>query len=435
MAKTQPSYANLPYWLADKSLALPMCEKINETYSNQYDVAIVGAGFTGLSAAITLARAGRKVVMFEAGELGQGASCRNGGMLGPSFSKLGVDGLEKQYGIDQVYATIRESLHAFHWLVDFIKDEKIDCDLDMCGRFRGASHPSHYAGLVEQAEAISRLVDFPAIEVPPSQQHEETGSNAYYGGIVYPTDASLNPAKLFKGLLNIAIKEGVSIHQQSPVKKIEKDAGHFTVFGADQAYRAKDVIIATNGYTQGQFGKFKRRIIPIRSAMIATEALPESVIRSVSPKLRCHGGTERVVAYYRPSPDGRRILFGGRASGWGDQPKLYSKYLQDFMLRLFPHLADVRIDYAWSGLVAYTFDHVPHIGTMDGMHYAMGYCGSGVGRSNYFGRKVAQKVLNLTDGKTSFDDFPFNSRPLYTGTPWFLPAIMKWHSFADRQGW
>ena len=169
--------------------------------------------------------------------------------------------------------------------------------------------------------------------------------------------------------------------------------------------------------------------------MIATEELPESVVQSVSPKLRAHGGTERLVAYYRPSPDGKRILFGGRAFGRGDQPQLYSKYLQDFMIRTFPQLSETKIDYAWSGLIAYTFDHVPHIGKLDDMNYAMGYCGSGVGRANYFGRKVAQQVLQLAEGKTSFDAFPFKGRPLYNGTPWFLPAIMKWHDFADRQGW
>jgi len=435
MANKQPSYKILPYWLADKTLDLSLNESMKDSKEKQYDVAIVGAGFTGLSAAITLLRAGRKVIIFEAGELGQGASCRNGGMLGPSFSKLGVDGLEKQYGIEQVYATIRESLHAFNWLVDFIKAENIECDLDVCGRFRGASHPSHYAGLIEQADAISRLVDFPAIEVTPQQQQDEVGSNAYYGGIVFPTDATLNPAKLYQGLLTLAIKEGACILDHCKVNKIEKQSSLFSVFTEQQTYLADDVIIATNGYTQGQFAKFKRRIVPIRSAMIATQELPLELVRSVSPKLRCHGGTERVVAYYRPSPDGKRILFGGRASGWGDQPRLYTKYLRAFMLRLFPQLSKIEIEYAWSGLVAYTFDHVPHIGEMDGMHYAMGYCGSGVGRSNYFGQKIAQKVLNLSDGKTSFDDFPFNSRPLYTGTPWFLPAIMKWHSYADKKGW
>jgi glycine/D-amino acid oxidase-like deaminating enzyme len=435
LAKNISTYTNMPFWLADTSLASKIHTNARFEIPQKVDAVIVGGGFTGISAAITLARAGLKVVLLEAGHLGEGASCRNGGLLGPSFSKLGVDGLERQYGRDNVHETIRESLVAFNWLVDFIKEEGIDCDLSLCGRFRGASHPSHYAGLIEQAEELAKVVDFPAIAVSRQDQFEEVGSNAYHGGVIYPTDGTLQPAKLHRGLCQIAQQAGVLMLEHTKVRDVSKQGASYKVQYDGGVIDADQVIIATNGYTGGEFDKFKRRIIPIRSAMIATEELPESVIRSVSPKLRAHGGTERLVAYYRPSPDGKRILFGGRAFGRGDQPQLYSKYLQDFMIRTFPQLEEAKIDYAWSGYVAYTFDHVPHIGKMDDMHYAMGYCGSGVGRANYFGRKIAQQVLNQVEGKTSFDGFPFKTRPLYTGTPWFLPMIMKWHDFADRRGW
>lgn len=435
LAKHSSTYTNAPYWLADKTLASAAKPFDRAQLPASVDVAIVGGGFTGLSAAITLVRAGLSVAVFEAGELGSGASTRTGGMLGPSFSKLGVNGLERQYGRDQVHASIRESLVAFDWLVNFIREEQIDCDLKICGRFRGASHPDHYAGLVEQAEEISKIVDFPAVEVSRERQREEAGTDAYYGGIVYPTDGVVQPAKLFRGLCEIATREGAMLVEKCPVTAVERVNGRFDVGFAGGKVSAGHVIVATNGYTGGPFGKFKRRLIPIRSAMIATEELPEDLVRDVTPNLRCHGGTERLVAYYRPSPDGRRIMFGGRAFGRGDQPRLYVPYLQDFMTRLFPQIASAKIDYAWSGMIAYTFDHVPHIGELDGMHYALGYCGSGVGRSNYFGRKIAQKVLGLAEGKTIFDEFPFNSRPFYTGKPWFLPAIMKWHEFADRRGW
>lgn len=435
LAKHSSTYTNAPYWLADPGLTPAISPFKRFDLPSSVDVAIVGGGYTGLSAAITLIRAGMKVAVFEAGELGSGASTRTGGMLGPSFSKLGVNGMERQYGRDQVHATIKESLVAFDWLVNFIREENIACDLSICGRFRGASHPDHYAGLVEQAEELAKIVDFPAIEVRRENQHDEVGSDAYYGGLIYPTDGAVHPAKLFRGLCQIANREGAMLFEHCPVQNVEKQNGKFDVSFAGGKVTADHVIIATNGYTNGPFGKFRRRLIPIRSAMIATEQLPAEIIHSVSPKLRCHGGTERLVAYYRPSPDGTRILFGGRAFGQGDQPKQYVPYLKGFMTRLFPQLAPAKIDYAWSGMIAYTFDHVPHIGILDGMHYAMGYCGSGVGRSNYFGRKIAQKVLGLAEGNTTFDNYPFKSRPFYTGTPWFLPAIMKWHEFADRRGW
>ncbi|OSQ38536.1 FAD-dependent oxidoreductase [Thalassospira mesophila] len=435
LAKHSSTYTHAPYWLEDTSIAAAPATFRRHALPAFADVVIVGGGYTGLSAAITLVRAGLKVAVLEAGQLGNGASTRTGGMLGPSFSKLGASGLERQYGRDQVHASIKESLAAFDWLVTFIRDENIDCDLQICGRFRGASHPKHYAGLVEQATALAKIVDFPAIEVSPGQQHGEVGSNRYYGGIVYPTDGAVHPAKLFRGLCQIAQNEGAMLVEQTPVRNVEKQNGQFTVHFDNGQITAGHVIIATNGYTNGAFSQFKRRLIPIRSAMIATEELPDQVIRSVSPKLRCHGSTERLSVYYRPSPDGKRILFGGRAFGRGDRPDLYSQYLRNFMVRLFPQLAAVKIDYAWSGMIAYTFDHVPHIGELDGLHYAMGYCGSGVGRSNYFGRKIAQKVLGLAEGRTTFEDYPFKGRPLYSGNPWFLPAIMKWHELADRMGW
>ncbi|WP_349597522.1 FAD-binding oxidoreductase [Thalassospira sp. NFXS8] len=434
LAKHSSNYTHAPYWLEDTSIKAAPATFQHQDLPASVDVVIVGGGFTGLSAAITLIRAGLKVALFEAGHLGSGASTRTGGMLGPSFSKLGVNGLERHYGRDQVHASIKESLVAFDWLVKFIRDEQIDCDLQICGRFRGASHPSHYAGLVEQANELAKIVDFPAIEVSRNEQMQEVGSNRYYGGLVYPTDGAVQPAKLFRGLCQIAQKDGAMLVEQTPVRHVEKQNGKFTVRFDNGEIKAGHVIIATNGYTGGAFSQFKRRLIPIRSAIIATEELPEAVIRSVSPKLRCHGSTERLSAYYRPSPDGKRILFGGRAFGRGDRPDLYSHYLRNFMVRLFPQLQTAKIDYAWSGLVAYTFDHVPHIGELDGLHYAMGYCGSGVGRSNYFGRKIAQKVMGLAEGRTTFEDYPFKGRPFYYGNPWFLPAIMKWHELADRMG-
>lgn len=435
MDDTLLNLSKTPYWLTDPRLKLSSFVTDPREIPSTCDVAIVGGGFTGLSAAITLARAGRQVTVFEASPLGTGASCRNGGLLGPSFNKLGLDGITSQYGKDRTHAVIKESVVAFNWLVDFIATEKIDCELNVCGRFRGASHPKHIKGLIEQVEELSEIIDFPAVVLTKEQQLNEANSSRYYGGIVYPHDATLHPALLYQGLLEIATKAGVKIFEKNAVENIVNQGDNFELALDHQSVLASEVIIATNGYTGTQFGKFRRRVLPIRSAMIATEELPEEVIRSILPKLRCYMGTERVVSYYRASPDGKRILFGGRASGRGDQPEKYAAFLRQLMVTYFPQLSEVKIDYAWSGMVAYTFDHIPHIGQIDGLYYAMGYCGSGVGRSNYFGQKIAHKLLGDENGKTAFDDFPFKTRPFYTGTPWFLPVILRWHSFADSMGW
>jgi glycine/D-amino acid oxidase-like deaminating enzyme len=152
------------------------------------------------------------------------------------------------------------------------------------------------------------------------------------------------------------------------------------------------------------------------------------------PTRRCYGDTRRVMAYYRPSPDGTRILFGGRATS-ADHAAKNARMLRQSMLDVFPQLEKTRITHSWSGLVAYAFDHVPHLGEHDDLFYAMGYCGSGVARATFFGTKLGHKMLGQEDeGRTAFDDLPFETRPLYTGTPWFMPAIIRWHRFIDQIG-
>ena len=153
------------------------------------------------------------------------------------------------------------------------------------------------------------------------------------------------------------------------------------------------------------------------------------------PRKRLYGDSRRLVAYYRPSPDGTRILFGGRASSLRDNPRANARQLKQSMTQIYPELSPVGISHVWSGLVAYTFDHVPHLGQIDGAFYAMGYCGSGVARSSYFGRKLGFKILGSSEAETSFDDLNFETHPLYFGNPWFMPLVLGWHRFADRLGW
>ena len=126
------------------------------------------------------------------------------------------------------------------------------------------------------------------------------------------------------------------------------------------------------------------------------------------------------------------MVFGGRKFDQADRPNRYAPDLKRLMTRIFPQLNDSAITHTWSGTVAYTFDHTPHLGTHDGLHYAMGYCGSGVGRSTYFGHKAALKILGSKDGKTELDGLEFPTRRLYTGKPWFMPTIVRWHSMMDR---
>jgi glycine/D-amino acid oxidase-like deaminating enzyme len=169
--------------------------------------------------------------------------------------------------------------------------------------------------------------------------------------------------------------------------------------------------------------------------MIATEELSPELIAKLMPKARMYGDSRRLVAYYRPSPDGKRILFGGRATSIVDNPIKNARLLRQSMTDIFPELKFNATSHVWSGLVAYTFDHAPHLGQQDGLYFAMGYCGSGVARSTYFGQKLGYKMLDQEErGRTAFDDIPFETKALYVGNPWFMPMVLNWHRFADRFG-
>ncbi len=427
-----PGHKLTPYWWEDVELS-SLCEG-PEGLPDRADVAIVGGGYTGLSAALTLARAGRSVVLVDTETPGFGCSSRNGGLIGNSFHKLGLKGLAAAYGEKKAHDILSESMDGFRYLVSFIKDENIDCGLTQAGRFRGAIRPEHYDRIGRELDGLKKAVGLEADMVPKSEQAAEIGSDAYHGGAVYHLDGHLHPGLYAKGLAERARDAGARLFGQARFQGAVPDGDGFQVTVAGRRLRAGALLIATNGYTGKELPAFRKRLIPPRSAIIATESLDEALAKSLSPKNRGLGDSSRLVLYYRPSPDGRRMIFGGRAFDLADRPMNYSRDLYRQMTRIFPQLRGSKISHAWSGTVAYTFDHAPHLGRRDGLWYAMGYCGSGVGRATYFGRKVALKILGDPAGASALDGLAFEGRPLYSGTPWFLPAIIRWHAMADKFG-
>ncbi|NQU56670.1 MAG: FAD-binding oxidoreductase, partial [Rhodospirillales bacterium] len=424
-----------PYWWEEAprqpsaAFELPDC----------VDVAVIGAGFTGLCAALVVARGGASVALFEAGEMGAGASTLNGGMVGPSFHKLGIAGLKAKFGEGRANAILRESIGFVDYLEKFIDAEGIDADFKRTGRFRGALRPAHYDAMARELEILQETIGVEGTLVSKADQHQETGSPRFHGGIVLDRDGGLHPAKYHDGLVRRVSEADVIIATKTAITGIEKTASGFTLDYGRGKIRAGQIAVCTNGYTGPVTQDLRRRVIPLRSSMIATAPLQPELMKHLMPKARVYGDSRRVVAYYRPSPDGTRILFGGRAASLKDTPMANVRTLRSFMEKVYPQLTDVVIDHVWSGLVAYTFDHAPHIGQFgggkqDGMFYAMGYCGSGVARSTYFGNKLGLKILGKADGETAFDDLAFESRPLYGGYPWFMPAVMTWHRLADRLG-
>jgi len=419
--------------------AAPRSQNNNIELPPSVDVAVIGGGFTGLCTALTLAKAGVSVIVLEAGVLGAGASTLNGGMLGPSFHKLGLSGLKAKYGEQLANNILRESLGFVDYLEDFLLSENIDADFSRNGRFRGALKPSHYELMATELDNLVKATGVEAEMIPKTQQHLETGSQLFHGGIVYHGDAGLHPAKYHDGLVKNVKQAGALIAPNTRVDHLKKNTSGFEVQTSRGNILAAKVAICTNGYTEKVTQDLRRRILPMRSAMIATNPLSPQLIKALMPKNRVYSDSRRIVAYYRTSSDGSRILFGSRATGLKDNPHANAQLLKGFMTRIFPQLSSESISHVWSGLVAYTFDHAPHIGQFgggkeDGVYYAMGYCGSGVARSSYFGSKLGLKILGKQKSETAFDELIFETKPFYTGTPWFMPSILSWHRLLDRFG-
>ena len=415
------------FWLE----GLPEFNSISKKLPKRVDVAIVGSGYTGLNAALQTIKGGRSTTVFEAGEPGQGCSTKNGGQISTSI-KPSLEKLSAKFGAQKGLAIRQEGENALKWIEDLIKSEKIDCSFSRVGRYHAAHTQKHYELIAKDAEKINRLEGIEAYTVSKNEQLKELGSDVYHGGVIFPQHASVDPGKYHRGLLQKVIEAGVDVIGQCSVLDIEKKSDGFVIKTQKGKVKARDVVIATNGYTTNLLPWLQKRVIPIGSYIIATEELDPVMVKELFPTNRIVSDTCKVIYYYRTSPDRKRILFGGRVSATETNPLISGPKLLKDMFRIFPQLKGTKISHSWTGTVAYTFDEMAHTGQYNGIYYSMGYCGSGVSMASYLGMRLGQKVLGIQEGKTAFDDLPFPTRPLYYGRPWFLPAVVSWYRMQDR---
>jgi len=395
------------------------------------DVLIIGSGYTGLSAAIQTARHGRRTVVVDAEQAGFGCSSRNGGQVSTSL-KPGFPVLAKKYGARAAVEILREGNNALAWIESFIRENRIDCDFSKVGRFHGAHTPAAFAELTQKIAAIPGELNIGAYAVAPGDEGAEVGTSFYHGGVVYPHHACIDPGRYHQGLLDCARSNGVQIVTRCRVGKIT-GGKPFTVETAKGAITAADVLIATSGYTGRATAWQHRRIIPIGSYMIATEALPEATLARLIANDRVVTDTRKLVVFYRTCPQRRRILFGGRVSLRETNLRRSARLLHRQMTDLFPELASVRVSHSWMGFVGYSFDETPHIGQHDGVYYSMGYCGSGISLASYFGMRAGLKIIGDPRGATALDNLTFPARAYYRGNPWFLAPSIAYYRWRDRR--
>lgn len=429
-----------PYWWE----AAPLYQQDhNLTDLKNIDVAIIGGGFTGISAALTLAKAGKKAVIFDQGPIGFGASTRNGGQIGSGNQKIPIGQLENRFGAAKAKVLLNEGVQMLSYLKQLIAQEGIDCDLQEVGRFRGAVKPKHYEAMAREMEALNKRTHVEFQMIPKSEQHREVNTDFYHGGYVLPGDGLIHPGKLHNGITAAAQSAGVILQANTAVTSIKKVAQGFHVNTCAGAIHAHDVILATNGYGGTTNSTTERQIVPVGSAIIATEELSSDTVKSLLPNMRAYGNSAKAFHYFRPSPDGKRILWGGRVGRWGDHMIQGEKqknwrafrHLRDDMARVFPSLGSAQIEFCWSGLIGYSFDDMPHIGVNEqGVHYACGYCGTGVTRSVYLGAKIAERVISHQSGNTPFGDEPLPSHPFQSVAPKMVPVVERWYRLRDWSG-
>lgn len=422
------------YWLE----TLP--ERIQGTRDplpERVDVAVVGAGFCGLSAARSLAKRGVRVAVLEAETLGWGASCRNGGMVLTGM-KLPVPTLIARYGREVAQRMYATSLESIDLVGHIVKEENIDCAFSRCGHLEVACKAKHFAAYGGAAAQIKKEFGHQLRIVAKNELRQEIGSDIYCGGLVDETSAGVNPAQYVTGLAKAARRAGACLYDHTRVTNIQAEhmngARSFRVWTSRGVLTAKEVILASGAYTTSATPALRRKVIPIGSYIIATEVLPVDLARELSPRNRMIYDSKHFLYYYRLTPD-NRMLFGGRAAFFPESESTVresAELLRGGMMEVYPQLRETKVEFVWGGTLDFTFDVVPHAGKMDGMNFAVGFAGHGVAAATWMGAKLAGVVCGDADDNP-FTAIAFPGAPigLRSGNAWALPLAGMYYRVLD----
>ncbi len=396
-------------------------------------VVVIGGGFTGMSAALSLARSGIDVVLLESGDIMGQASSRNGGHCNTGVAQ-NFSSLVASQGLEQASRFYHAYDSAVNYVEKIVREEQIACDFRLCGKIKLASKATHFAGLRDTWKLMRDTVD-PEIELLSKDDiRNEVGSDSFHGGLLQKRGARMHMGKFGVGLAEAAARSGAKIYPHHAVTGLTRlDGYRHRVTTSRGDIVADKVLMATGVSNEGPFPWFQRRIVPVGSFIVVSEPLSDELLSRVIPKQRTYVTSMNIGNYFRSTAD-RRLVFGGRARFAVSNPTSDSRsgeVLRSAMTRMFPQLEKTRIDYCWGGMVDMTVDRLPRAGEHDGIFYSLGYSGHGTQMSTWMGRVMAD-ILAEKSNDNPWQSETWPALPGYHGKPWFLPVAGLYYKALDR---
>lgn len=394
-------------------------------------VAIVGAGYTGLHAAVHLASEGQTPVVLEAGEIGHGASGRNGGQVVPGLKhdpetllRLGPSG---ERLVDFAGSCAEKTF-------EFIRANALDCDASQTGWVQPAVTPTQLDIVLRRAEQWRRIAGVDTRILDRDEVRDITGTNAYLGGWIDPRGGRIQPLSYARELGRLAIGKGAQIHTRSPVESLARKNGGWLLRSNGYEVTARNVIIATNGYRQPLLPELHRSIFPSHSVQIATEPLDATRRSEILPAGLPVSDSRRLLKYFRFDADGRFII-GGRGSFGDDDSGRHFAGLRAFAQKIFPQLEGVRWEHRWAGKIALTLDHLPHVHNPErGLYAALGYNGRGVALASQTGILLGRLVQGMPHHESPLPVTDIRRIPLHIFRRPALEAAVAWYRLLDQLG-